>query len=85
MEVWQWHGPRVRLLLTDIVMPDDMTGLELAEKLCAQRPDLKVIFGSGYNESIAMQTFAHGRKAQFLQKPYRPKTLAKAVRDLLDS
>lgn len=85
LEVWEWHAPRISLVLTDIVMPDDMSGVELAEKLWAQNPELKVIFCSGYNESMASQIFPPGRKNYLLQKPYQPKTLAKAVRDMLDA
>jgi two-component system cell cycle sensor histidine kinase/response regulator CckA len=85
LEVWHWHAPKISLLLTDIVMPDDMTGLELAELLRQQKPELKVIYGSGYTEAAAGQVISHGHKVHLLPKPYQPRTLAKAVRDMLDS
>jgi CheY-like chemotaxis protein len=48
LEVWQSHAGEISLLLTDIIMPGEMTGRELAERLWRQRPGLKVIFTSGY-------------------------------------
>src|SRR5690606_14141364 len=48
-EVWKQHRNEVRLLLTDMVMPDGMSGLELAKLLRAADPGLKIICMSGYN------------------------------------
>lgn len=84
LEVWQWHAPKISLLLTDIVMPDDLTGVELAKILCAQNPQLKVIFASGYSDASEWQHLPVSVKSLHLQKPYHPKTLAKALRELLD-
>ncbi len=84
VDVWKWHGDRIALLLTDLVMPDEMSGLELAEKLQAQRPDLKVLFSSGYNPDVAGQILAARKGHCFLHKPYQPKTLARMVREVLD-
>ena len=67
-------------------MPDGMTGLQLAEKLREQRADLKVIYTSGYSldlmgEEIGELVEGHN----FLQKPYRPQSLAQTLRTCLDS
>ena len=84
VEVWKRHGERIVLLLTDLVLPDEMTGLELAEKLQAQRPELKVIFCSGYSTDQASAMLASHKNFSFLQKPYQPKTLGRLVREVID-
>lgn len=85
LDAWKWHREKISLLLTDVVMPDDMTGMELAERLKADRPDLPVLFCSGYSEEIAGQVLAPGAGPfSFLHKPYQPKTLARMVREVID-
>jgi PAS domain S-box-containing protein len=84
IEVWKWHAPKITLLLTDLVMPDDISGLDLAERFQAERPDLKVIFSSGYNTDQASAMLATRKGVHFLQKPYQPKTLARLVREVID-
>jgi len=82
-----WHNTRehVDLVLTDLVMPDQMNGRELAEKLWAERPALKVIFTSGYSVDVVGADFVLQRGINYLQKPYPPSKLALAVRDCLDA
>jgi PAS domain S-box-containing protein len=84
LDVWKWHCSKIALLVTDVVMPDDMTGLQLAERLRADRPDLPVLFCSGYNEEITSQTGRSDLPLSFLHKPYQPKTLARMVREMID-
>jgi CheY-like chemotaxis protein len=74
---------RIDLLLTDMVMPEGMTGRELAEELRRRKPDLKVIYTSGYSPDVMGGDLAL-RDANFLQKPYPPPLLAKTVRECLD-
>ena len=84
LEVWQWHGPRIKLLLTDMVLEGPMNGLELAARLRAERPSLKVICTSGHQRED-MQRFPELTEGyRFLQKPWRPLVLQAAVRALLD-
>ena len=72
----------INLLVTDIVMPQ-MGGRELAERVTAVCPRLKVLFISGYTDDALLRgAFAEGRP--FLQKPFSPETLAARVRSLLD-
>jgi len=72
----------VHLLLTDVVMPE-MSGPELAHQLTLHRPGIKVIFASGYtDDAIARQGILDSTVA-FLQKPYRPKALARKIREVL--
>ena len=85
LELWPRHKEEVHLLLTDVVMPDGMTGAELAEKLQAEKPALKVIFTSGYNPDVVGKDFVLREGLNFLQKPYHPRKLAETVRDCLDA
>jgi two-component system cell cycle sensor histidine kinase/response regulator CckA len=85
LQVWRASKDRIDLLLTDLVMPDQMNGRELAEKLWAERPRLKVIFTSGYSAEAVGKDFVLRRGLNYLQKPYHPHKLALAVRDCLDA
>ena len=82
--VWEQHGKKVDLLLTDLVMPDGLTGRELAKKMETHESGLKVIYTSGYSPEMRETAFVFREGTNFLQKPYDPHTLAKAVRDCLD-
>jgi two-component system cell cycle sensor histidine kinase/response regulator CckA len=84
LEIWQKHPGAVDLLLTDMVMPKGISGIELAQKLIAQKPGLKVLFTSGYNVSDLDTDFIRNGGGSFLQKPFTRFTLAKAVREWLD-
>jgi len=84
VNVWQGNKNEIALLLTDLVMPENMNGRELAEKLCAERADLKVIFSSGYSADIVGKDFKLEPDLNYLQKPYQPQTLILAVRRCLD-
>jgi CheY-like chemotaxis protein len=85
LQIWQDSKDRIDLLLTDLVMPDQMNGRELAEKLWAERPRLKVIFTSGYSADVVGKDFVLHRGLNYLQKPYHPHKLALAVRECLDA
>lgn len=71
------------LLLTDLVMPG-MSGRELAERLLAIRPELRVLYTSGYTEDMAVHRGIAERGIAFLPKPYSMQTLAQRVREVLD-
>ncbi len=83
--MWDEHRGEFDLLLTDMVMPGNMTGRELGDKLRQRRPALKVIYTSGYSPDILGGDFVFKRGLNFLPKPYQPMTLAKTVRDCLDA
>ncbi|MEW6305103.1 MAG: PAS domain S-box protein [Verrucomicrobiota bacterium] len=85
ISVWEQHRSSVDLVLTDLVMPGGVNGRELADKLHESRPDLKVIFTSGYSPGMAGGNFKFMESLSFLQKPYLPQTLARAVRERLDA
>jgi signal transduction histidine kinase/CheY-like chemotaxis protein len=84
LAVWEKHGGAVDLLLTDMVMPEGMSGVDLAERLLGKAPTLKVIFASGYTVDEVSEAFLAKNNARFLQKPYTRTTLARAVRQALD-
>lgn len=84
LQVWEQHGRKVDLLLTDLVMPDGMTGRELAKQMEQRAPGLKVIYTSGYSPEGRETSFVFREGANFLQKPFTPGKLAKAIRDSLD-
>ncbi len=75
------HGPRIRLVVTDVVMPG-MNGRELADRLARVCPDLKVLFTSGYTDETIAEHGVLGRA--FLPKPYEMRALTASVRRLLD-
>jgi PAS domain S-box-containing protein len=83
--VWQEYKKEINLLLTDLVMPGNMNGHDLAEKLRIEHPGLKVIFTSGYSADIVGKNFKLERDLNFLQKPYQPQALALIVRRCLDA
>ncbi len=85
LQLWRQSHPEIDLLLTDLVMPDRVSGRDLAESLMAERPGLKVIFTSGYSAEVLGKDFVLQPGSGYLQKPYRPDKLAQAVRDSLDA
>jgi two-component system, cell cycle sensor histidine kinase and response regulator CckA len=85
LEVWQWHSSRISLLLTDVVMPDHMTGPALAKLLLSRKPGLAVIFTSGYSEEAMGKAWAPDPDIRFIHKPYSPRQLSEAVRETLDA
>ena len=84
VEVWKEHRNEIKLLLTDLVMPDGMTGKQLAEVLVQENADLKVIYTSGYSREIAGQGFVLQDGVNFLSKPFQAAKLAQTVRNSLD-
>lgn len=84
LKIWEEQGSQIDLLLTDLVMPEGMTGTELADRLLAQRPDLRVLYTSGYSPEVAGCDLTLRDGFNFLPKPYQPSALAKVVRECLD-
>ncbi len=84
MKVWEQHHQKIKLLFTDMLMPGNMTGLDLAERLKKEKASLKVISSSGYRANLAAFPLTAGQEITYLPKPYEPVALAKIVRRCLD-
>jgi two-component system, cell cycle sensor histidine kinase and response regulator CckA len=78
-----YRGP-IHLMITDVVMPH-MGGARLADELATERPDMKVLFVSGYAETTVQRHGAIDVTTRFLQKPFSLKTLAHKIREILDA
>jgi PAS domain S-box-containing protein len=84
LAIWAEHKNKIDLVFTDIVMPGGLNGRELADKLWAEKPNLKVIFSSGYGAEALGKDFKLDPRLNYLQKPYLPQTLARVIRRCLD-
>ena len=73
---------KIHLLVTDVIMPG-MNGKELAERLRAERPDMKVLFMSGYTQNIIVQKGILPGDIHYIQKPFSLEALARKVREAL--
>jgi two-component system, cell cycle sensor histidine kinase and response regulator CckA len=82
--IFEKCGPKIHLLLTDLVMPG-MSGLELTNRLRGMRPQLKILCMSGYTEEVLVHNGSLNPGMPFLRKPLRPDALAAGVREALDS
>ena len=78
--VFEEHGADIQLLLTDLVLPDGMTGAELAQRFLEQKPDLEIIYTSGYSADAAGHEFPLREGDDFLPKPFSILALADLVR-----
>jgi len=83
LEKWTEHKGQFHLLLTDMVMPDGMTGRKLAERILADSPDLPVIYTSGYSPGSHRNGVDQIDPERFLAKPYRPAELFEIVQRFL--
>jgi len=84
LEIWKRERARVDLLLTDLVMPHGVSGQALAEQLKSDRPELKVVYSSGYSSDLFGANSFLDSKTNFMQKPYRLNSLAEMIRSCLD-
>ncbi|HVF73082.1 MAG TPA: ATP-binding protein [Chthoniobacterales bacterium] len=73
---------QIHLLVTDVIMPH-MNGHELAVKLSALRPDMKVLYVSGYSDNDIGDHGVLDPRYELLQKPFTPQTLARKIRDVI--
>jgi CheY-like chemotaxis protein len=78
----QYREP-IHLMLTDVVMPQ-MSGRELAQRLTQLRPEIKVLYMSGYAEDVLFRQGVLDASLTFLQKPFRQYELTAKVRQVLD-
>jgi signal transduction histidine kinase/CheY-like chemotaxis protein len=79
----QQYDRPIPLLITDIMMPE-MSGTELAERLVASRPEMKVLYISGYTDNAIARQSVLGPGVAYLEKPFAPTKLVHLVRKMLD-
>jgi PAS domain S-box-containing protein len=77
------HGTQIHLLLTDVIMPG-VSGRELARRITARHPKMRVLYMSGYTHNVIAGSGTLETGIAFLQKPFSPATLVEKVRDVLD-
>ena len=82
LAIWDKHGAEIDLVLTDVIMPG-MTGTELARRLRAARPDLNVIYMSGYIDNPVLRQIEIEAGTAYLAKPFTPQGLAAKIRETL--
>jgi PAS domain S-box-containing protein len=81
---WEQHREAIHLLLTDLVMPEGLSGHELARRFQSERPDLRVLFTTGYSEEWAGRELELRPGQNYLPKPFTPQQLLATVRHCLE-
>jgi len=84
LSIWGQRSDGIDLVFTDMVMPQGMSGRNLAERLLAQKPDQRIVYTSGYSPSRAGAGFNSLEGLEFLPKPYEARQLLRTVRECLD-
>ena len=84
LEIWKRERDHVDALVTDLILPGGLSGQELADLLIRDKPSLKVIHASGYNDEVVTRRLREATGSTFLRKPYSARQLAETVRLRLD-
>ena len=85
LQIWEQYKQEINLMFTDVIMPGGVNGRELAEKIWAEKPGMKVIFSSGYGADALGKNFTLDPELNYLQKPYLPQALVRIIRKCLDA
>jgi signal transduction histidine kinase/CheY-like chemotaxis protein len=85
LAAWDEHKDRIDLVLTDMVMPDGMSGLQVAHRILEDCPRMRVIVTSGYSVEVFGKELSQDDRISFLPKPYRLQQLLRTVRTSIDS
>jgi two-component system cell cycle sensor histidine kinase/response regulator CckA len=84
LEIADGHPGPIHLLLTDVVMPE-MSGRELVERLSPARPEMKILYASGYADDAVVRHGVLEAEVAFLTKPFTPASFGAKVREVLDA
>jgi two-component system, cell cycle sensor histidine kinase and response regulator CckA len=84
LRIWEQNPGAIDLLLSDMVLPGGISGLELAEQLSLKKPALGVVLMSGYNTEIMKADGVLDKGFKFVQKPVESAALASVIRSCLD-
>lgn len=84
LDVWRRNRDRIDLVFTDMIMPEGISGADLARQLRQEQHDLKILYTSGYSTDFVSRKVDLQPGTNFLQKPYAPQQLIRAVRENLD-
>jgi CheY-like chemotaxis protein len=84
LEAAERHAGRLDVLLTDLLLPG-LSGAELAKRLQKARPDLRVVYMSGYTEDSLPENDAPGPRALLISKPFTQETLVRTLLEALSS
>src|SRR5262249_50246070 len=84
LELGRTHLGTIHLVITDVIMPH-MSGRDLADRFAELRPEVKLLFMSGYTAEMAVEPKGPDSSRLFLQKPFTPAVLVAKVREILDS
>ena len=85
IKIWTERKGKIDLLLTDMVMPEGVSGPQLAQRLLNDDPKLKIIYTSGYSPGLLTKDVSLLEGSNFLPKPYKPIRLAQMIRECLDN
>jgi two-component system, cell cycle sensor histidine kinase and response regulator CckA len=83
LEICRRYVGSIHLVLTDVIMPE-MSGRQLADRLLSERPEIKVMFMSGYSSEIIVNRGVLATEAAYIEKPFRHEELSRKVRHALD-
>jgi CheY-like chemotaxis protein len=83
LKIGEQHPGLIHLLITDMVMPEGMSGREVAMRLRERRPQLPVIYTSGYSAELTGEQLSLGKHDAFLQKPASPQQFLETIRQCL--
>ena len=84
IQISQAHNGPIHLMVTDILM-DGMSGVELAERLSFKRPEMRVLFATGYPAGLTEGSQVANDAAHLLKKPFSGRELAAKVREVLET
>jgi len=83
LTLWKTEKDSINLVLSDVVMPGGMSGRDMVDRLRRDRPDLKVVYTSGYSSDFLGRDFNRSSSDHFLQKPFGAAELRRAIVDCL--